>query len=116
MTNIVSNRIKIDLLNSSDIKKAINQSIEILVDGVKEVLEKTPPEIVSDIMQRGIFLVGGGALLRGLDRLLERELEIPVHIADEPLYSVVYGTGRVLDNVESYKQILIHEDDELPLR
>lgn len=104
------------LLNSSDIKKAIDPAIEILVDGVKEVLEKTPPEIVSDVMQRGIFLVGGGALLRGLDNLLERELSIPVHIAHEPLYSVVYGTGMVLDDVDSYKQVLIHEDDELPLR
>lgn len=104
------------LINSNDVKKAIFPAIEILVDGVKEVLEKTPPEVVSDVMQRGIFLVGGGALLRGLDRLLERELEIPVFVAEEPLYSVAFGTGRVLDDIESYKQVLIHEDDELPLR
>jgi rod shape-determining protein MreB len=104
------------LINSNDIKTAIFPAIEILVDGVKEVLEKTPPEIVSDIMQRGIFLVGGGALLRGLDRLLQRELEIPVHVAEDPLYSVVFGTGRVLDNIDAYTQVLIHEDDELPLR
>lgn len=104
------------LINSQDIKTAIFPAIEILVDGVKEVLEKTPPEIVSDIMQRGIFLVGGGALLRGLDRLLSRELDLPVYTAEDPLYSVVFGTGRVLDDINVYKQILIHEDDELPLR
>lgn len=104
------------LVNSYDIREAINDSIETLVDGVKEVLEKTPPEIVSDVMKRGIYLVGGGAGIRGLDQLLTLELDIPVHVAENPLFSVVLGTGVVLDSIDSYKEVLIHESDELPLR
>jgi len=104
------------LVNNHDIREAIAHSIETLVDGVKEVLERTPPEIVSDVMQRGIYLVGGGALIGGLDELLEHELDIPVYVADDPLYSVVVGTGLVLDRIDDYKEVLIHEDDELPLR
>lgn len=104
------------LINNHDIREAISHSIAILVEGVKEVLEKTPPEVVSDVMQRGIYLVGGGAMIGGLNELLQDELDIPVYIGEEPLYSVVVGTGLVLDNLDDYKQVLIHEDDELPLR
>lgn len=104
------------IINNHDIREAISHSIDILVEGVKEVLEKTPPEVVSDIMQRGIYLVGGGAMIGGLDLLLQHELEIPVYIGEDPLYSVVYGTGIVLDSIDDYKEVLIHEDDELPLR
>lgn len=104
------------MVNNHDIREAIGHSIEILVEGVKEVLEKTPPEIVSDVMQRGIYLVGGGAMIGGLDELLREELEIPVYVGDDPLYSVVIGTGLVLDRIDDYKEVLIHEDDELPLR
>ncbi|MGB0925523.1 MAG: rod shape-determining protein, partial [Minisyncoccia bacterium] len=103
-------------VSNHDIRNAISGSIAILVDGVKEVLEKTPPEVVSDIMQNGIYLVGGGAGIRGLDALLQFELEIPVRVGDTPLYSVVLGTGKVLDDLENYKQILMHEDDEVPLQ
>jgi len=104
------------IINNHNIKDAISDSIAILVDGVKEVLEKTPPEIVSDIMQNGIYLVGGGAEIRGLDTLLTESIEIPVIVGETPLYSVVLGTGKILDDIENYKQILMHEDDELPLR
>lgn len=104
------------MVNNHDMRNAISDSISILVDGVKEVLEKTPPEIVSDIMQNGIYLVGGGAGIRGLDVLLAQELEISVVVGETPLYSVVLGTGKILDDIDNYKQILMHEDDELPLR
>lgn len=104
------------LINNYDIREAIAHSIGILIDGVKEVLEKTPPEIVSDVMRRGIHLVGGGAGIRGLDMLLSGELDIPVSVAENPLYSVVEGTGKVLEDIDRYLEILIHEDDELPLR
>ncbi len=104
------------IVNDTHIKKAIQDSVDILVDGVKEVLEKTPPEVVADVMNRGIYLVGGGALIRGLDELLVSELDIPVHVGKDPLFSVVLGTGVVLDAIETYKDILIHEDDDLPLR
>ena len=104
------------MINNHDIREAITDSISILVEGVKEVLEKTPPEIVSDVMQRGISLVGGGAMIGGLDELLQHELDIPVTVGDDPLYAVVIGTGLVLDRIDDYKEVLIHEDDELPLR
>lgn len=104
------------IISSEDIKKAIFSSIVVLVEAVKEVLERTPPELVSDIMQGGIYLVGGGSMILGLDKLIESELEIPVHIGEDPLFSVVYGTGIVLSELDDYKQVLMHEDDELPLQ
>ncbi|MDD3694248.1 MAG: rod shape-determining protein [Candidatus Pacebacteria bacterium] len=104
------------LVNNHDIREAIYFSIENLIDGTKEVLEKTPPEIVSDVMQRGIYLVGGGALIGGLDELLSQELDIPVYISETPLLVVSHGTGAVFEDIDLYKQVLIHQDDELPLR
>ena len=103
------------VITSHDMRVAIQDSINILIDGVKEVLEKTPPEVVSDIMQNGIYLVGGGAGINGLDYLLSHELEIPVRIGNEPLYTVVLGTGKILDDIDNYRQVLMHEDDEAPL-
>lgn len=104
------------LVSNYDIREAIGRSVATLVEGTKEVLERTPPEIVSDVMQRGIHLVGGGAMIRGLDALIEHEIEIPVYVAAEPLYSVVMGTGLILEDINRYKEVLIHQDDELPLR
>ncbi len=103
------------VITSHDMRIAIQDSINILIDGVKEVLEKTPPEVVSDIMQNGIYLVGGGAGINGLDYLLSHELDIPVRIGNEPLYAVVFGTGKILDDIDHYRQVLMHEDDEVPL-
>jgi rod shape-determining protein MreB len=104
------------LVTNFDIREAITDSVNTLVDGVKEVLEKTPPEVVSDVMRNGIYLTGGGAMIRGLDHMLQDELDIPVHIGVDPLFCVVNGTGRVLDHLEEYRETLMHESDELPLR
>jgi len=104
------------IVTDSDIREAISQSVDILVDGVKEVLETTPPEILSDIMHRGIVLVGGGALLKGLDSLLSDILKIPVQIADDPLTAVARGTGAVLADFDYFKDILVNTQDELPPR
>lgn len=101
------------ILTDSDIREAIAQSISTLIEGVKEVLESTPPELVSDIMKRGIFLVGGGALIKNLDQLLAEEVEIPVHVATEPLTAVARGAGIILENVDQYKDVLIENDDDL---
>ncbi len=96
-----------------DIYLAIRDSIDTLVAEVKGVLERTPPELVSDIMQNGIYLVGGGAGIRGLDVLLSEALDgIPVYVAEDPLHAVVKGTGVIFDHFDDYEQILIHEDDE----
>lgn len=103
-------------ITDSDIREAIFHSLGIFVDAVKEVLESTPPEVVSDIMRRGLVLTGGSANLRGLKELLEKELEIPIHLADDPLTAVVRGTGFILDNLDHYRDILIDNEDELPPR
>ncbi len=102
------------VITDSDIREAISQSINTLVDSVKEVLEITPPEILGDIMQRGIYLAGGGALINGLAELISEYTKIPVHIAADPLTSVVRGTGIILENMEMYKDVLITNEDELP--
>jgi rod shape-determining protein MreB and related proteins len=102
------------ILTDADIREAISQSIDNLVDSVKEVLETTPPEIMADIMQRGIYLVGGGALIRGLDKLIEDMVKISVHIVDDPLTAVARGTGVILEDLELYKDVLIQNEDDLP--
>ena len=75
------------------------------------MLEATPPEVISDVMHKGIVLVGGGSLIRGLKEVLEKELKIPIHLADDPLTAVVRGTGVVLENLETYQEVLIEDDD-----
>jgi rod shape-determining protein MreB len=102
------------IITDSDIREAMSSSIESLVEATKEVLETTPPEILSDIMQRGIYIFGGGALIRGLDELLMEHLKLPVRIVDDPLTAVARGTGIILENLEMYKEALIKNEDELP--
>jgi rod shape-determining protein MreB len=102
------------IVTDSDIREAISQSINTLIESTKEVLEITPPEILSDIMQRGIYVAGGGALIKGLAEIIAEYTKIPVHIAPEPLTSVCRGTGIILENMELYKDILIANEDELP--
>lgn len=102
------------VVTDSDIREALSLSIKELVEGIKDVLETTPPEILSDIMRNGIMLSGGGALLMGFDRLLQSVLRIPIHVVDDPLSAVARGTGVILDDIESYKEVLIRNQDELP--
>jgi len=102
------------MVTDSDVREAISASVSAIVEASKEVLEETPPEVLSDIMHRGIILVGGGALLRGLDRLLEQELKLPIHIADDPLTCVVRGTGLVLERIDLYQEALLYDEDDIP--
>lgn len=105
------------IVTDADIREALSESIAQLVDSVKEVLEITPPEIVSDVMKRGVYLTGGGALIRQLDVLISKELgNIPVFVAEDPLSAVARGAGMILSDLENYLQVLIHEHDELPPR
>lgn len=104
------------VITDSDIREAIAPSMIVLLAAVREVLESTPPEILSDIMHRGIILVGGGALISGLRDMLEEELKIPIHVAEDPLTAVVRGTGIVLEDIAHYTDILIDNEDELPPR
>jgi rod shape-determining protein MreB len=99
------------IVTDSDVREAIMPSIIGLIDGIKEVLETTPPELLSDIIHRGLVLSGGGALLRGLDILLQKTLKIPVYIAEDPLTAVARGTGIIFDEFESFKEVLLNTDD-----
>jgi len=102
------------IITDSDIRESIAQSIASLVEATKEVLETTPPEVLSDIMHRGMHLSGGGALIQGLAQLLEEEIKIPVHIAADPLSAVARGAGIILENMEEFYDVLIANEDELP--
>ena len=104
------------IITDSDIREAIAPAINDLVDGIKEVLETTPPEILSDVMHRGVVLTGGGALLVGLDHLLEGILKIPIYVAEDPLTAVARGAGVVLDSIEEYREQLISATNVLPPR
>ncbi len=101
------------VITDSDIREAIGQSIDILVEASKEVLETTPPEILSDVMKRGVHLVGGGALIKGLNILLQDALKIPVTVADEPLTAIARGAGIILEDIDYYRSVLIESDDDI---
>ena len=87
-------------ISSVEVREAIAEPVNQIVDTVKATLEDTPPELAADIMDRGIVLAGGGALLRGLDTLISEQTGMPVHIAPDPLSCVVLGTGKYLDSVQ----------------
>lgn len=104
------------IVTDTDIRDAIGSSIVELIDGVKEILETTPPEVLSDVMKRGIVLSGGGALLKGLDKLLEGILKIPIYVAEDPLSSVARGAGVVFEDLEFYQEVLVNMQDDTPRR
>lgn len=94
-------------ISSTEIAEALKEPINSIIDSIKYTLEKTPPELASDIMDRGIMLTGGGALLSGLDKLINEETGMPVNIAENPLDCVAIGAGKVLDEIETLKRVLI---------
>ena len=100
------------VITDSDIREAIAGSVAELIEAVKEVLETTPPEVLSDVMTRGIVLVGGGATIPGLLELLEQELKLPIHVAHNPMTAVVRGTEIILENTEAYREILLSGDED----
>lgn len=104
------------VITDVDIREAMYSSITQLVDVIREVLETTPPEVLSDIMQKGITLAGGGALIRNLPQLLEMQLKVPVAVADDPLTAVARGTGVILENIPLYKDILVENTDDISFR
>src|SRR5579864_419731 len=94
-------------MTSTEIREAMAEPIAAIVEAVKMTLERTPPELAADIVDRGIIMAGGGSLLRGLDRLLAEETGMPVMLTEDPLSSVVLGTGRALEEIETLKKVLI---------
>ena len=95
-------------ITSVEIQEAMKDSISKIVEIVKATLEKTPPELASDIMEKGIVLAGGGALIKNLDKLISSETGMPVYVAEEPLDCVVRGTGKTLEDIEKLKRVLIN--------
>ena len=96
------------IITSTQIEEAMKDSINEIVEVVKTTLEKTPPELASDIVEKGIVLAGGGALIRNLDKLLSQKTGMPVYIAENPLECVVKGTGKTLEDLERLKTVLIN--------
>lgn len=105
--DLVSGLPKTIEVSSIEINEALGETVEHIIDGIKVCLEKTPPELASDIMDRGIVMAGGGALLRGLDKLISNETNMPVYVCEEPLLAVARGTGKVLENIEVLRRVLI---------
>ncbi len=95
------------VINALEVRNAISEQIETIVETVKSALEQTPPELAADIVDKGIVLTGGGALLKNLDKLLRDETGLPIIIADDPLTSVVLGSGKALDNLHILREIMI---------
>lgn len=110
--DLVSGLPKEFVVDDGDIRRAMRHSINVLVNTIKSAVEETPPELVADIMHRGIMLVGGGSLLRSLDRLIQEETKIPVKVAEDPLTAVVRGTGIILEDVDSLKEVLVSTEYE----
>ena len=93
-------------LSSVQVREALSETIDIIIEAVRQAVELTPPELLSDILERGIILTGGGALLRVLDKCLRQETNLPVIVAEDPLTCVVRGTGKVLENFSNYSKVL----------
>lgn len=101
------------IITASDVRDAVSNQVETIVEATRAVLEKTPPEVLSDIMQRGIHICGGGALIPGLASFLEESLQVPVIVVPDPLRAVVRGAGIVIENLEQYEEVLIDNEGEL---
>jgi len=96
------------IIKSSQVMEALSDSISKIVNTIKQTLEKTPPELAADLVEKGVYLAGGGALIQNLDKLLNLELNMPIILAEEPLECVVKGTGKALEELENIKTVLIN--------
>jgi len=105
--DLVSGLPKTVLISAAEVRRAIDEPINLIIDAVKTTLDKCPPELAGDVMDRGIALTGGGGLLRGLDQRIREETGMPVHIADSPLDSVVLGTGKCVEDFDTLRQVLV---------
>jgi rod shape-determining protein MreB len=97
------------VVSSADVRKAMEEPLHAIVDAVRSTLDQTPPELAGDIMDRGIVLTGGGALLRGLDERIRHETGMPVHVAEDPLSSVAMGAGKCVEEFEALQQVLVSD-------
>jgi rod shape-determining protein MreB len=107
--DLVTGLPKTVVISASEVRRALEDPLNLIIDAVKSTLDKCPPELAGDVMDRGIALTGGGALLRGLDQRIREETGMPVHIADSPLESVVLGTGKCVDDFDVLRGVLVPE-------
>lgn len=114
--NVVTGLPEEILVSQGDVKRAMDKSIRQIVDAIKEAVEETPPELLADIMAKGIWLSGGGALLRGLDTLITKETKMPTYIVDDPLTAVVRGAGIVIENIDELQEVLVETGELEPPR
>jgi rod shape-determining protein MreB and related proteins len=105
--DLVSGLPKTVVISAAEVRKAIEEPVNLIVDAVKNTLDKCPPELAGDVMDRGIALTGGGALLRGLESRIREDTGMPVQVADNPLDSVVLGTGKCVEDFETLRQVLV---------
>jgi rod shape-determining protein MreB and related proteins len=105
--DLVSGLPKTVVISAAEVRKAISEPVNLIVDAVKNTLDKCPPELAGDVMDRGIALTGGGAMLRGLESRIREETGMPVQVADNPLDSVVLGTGKCVEDFETLRQVLV---------
>jgi rod shape-determining protein MreB and related proteins len=105
--DLVSGLPKTVVISAAEVRKAVEEPVNLIVDAVKNTLDKCPPELAGDVMDRGIALTGGGALLRGLESRIREETGMPVQVADNPLDSVVLGTGKCVEDFETLRQVLV---------
>jgi rod shape-determining protein MreB len=104
--DLVSGVPKVRTISSVNVREALDDNLEQISAAVLRTLERTPPELGADVLERGIMMTGGGALLQGIDQMLRNRVELPVYVAEDPLKAVVRGTGEVLENLEEYKRVL----------
>lgn len=104
------------MITDEDVRRAMEKSIREIVKTIKDTVEETPPELISDIMTRGIHLLGGGGLLRGLDQLIEKTVKIKTHLGEDPLTAVVRGTGYALDHVSKHTEVFLEKEELEPPR
>ena len=107
--DLVSGLPKTVVISAAEVRRAIEDPLNLIIDAVKSTLDKCPPELAGDVMDRGIALTGGGALLRGLDQRIREETGMPVLLADSPLESVVMGTGKCVEDFDTLQQVLVPE-------
>jgi rod shape-determining protein MreB len=105
--DLVNGLPKTIVVSSTEIRKLLNSSILKITKAIRQSLEKIPPELSADILDRGVMLTGGGALLKGLDDRIRIETNLPVHVAEDPLTAVVRGTGKVIDDFNEFSNVLI---------
>ncbi|RKY64149.1 MAG: rod shape-determining protein [Candidatus Latescibacterota bacterium] len=104
--DLIANIPKTVVVRSEEVREALQEPVNIIVNATRMALERTPPELSSDILDRGVIMTGGGSLLRGLDRRLREETGLPVSVMDDPLTCVARGAGKILENIEEYRKVL----------